>query len=82
MTSRNTALGFALGEGKPLPQKAPLAEGRLSTDAVAALARRLDVQMPITFALERVLAHDEPVDAVLAGVFPSLAPAARAPKRF
>ena len=66
MTSRNTALGFALGEGKPLPQKAPLAEGLLSTEAVAALARSLDVQMPITFALERVLAHGEPVDAAVA----------------
>lgn len=66
MTSRNTALGFALGEGRPRAKDAPLSEGRLSAAAVAALARRLDVQMPITFALERVLERGEPVEAVLA----------------
>jgi glycerol-3-phosphate dehydrogenase (NAD(P)+) len=66
MTSRNTALGFALGEGRPLAKDAPLSEGRLSAAAVAALARRLDVQMPITFALERVLERGEPLEAVLA----------------
>jgi glycerol-3-phosphate dehydrogenase (NAD(P)+) len=66
MTSRNTALGFALGEGRPLAKDAPLSEGRLSAAAVAALARGLDVQMPITFALERVLERGEPLEAVLA----------------
>jgi glycerol-3-phosphate dehydrogenase (NAD(P)+) len=60
LTSRNTALGFALGEGKPPP--ASLAEGFHSTAAVAALARKLDVQMPITFALDAVLARRAPVD--------------------
>jgi glycerol-3-phosphate dehydrogenase len=43
---------------------------------VAALARRLDVKMPITFALERVLAGGEPVDAAIASVLRSLTPSA------
>jgi glycerol-3-phosphate dehydrogenase (NAD(P)+) len=67
MTSRNTSLGYALGEGRPMPEKAPLCEGFFSTPAVAALARRLYVKMPITFALERVLGG-EPVDAAIAAV--------------
>jgi glycerol-3-phosphate dehydrogenase (NAD(P)+) len=71
MTSRNTSLGRAIGEGRPMPEKAPLCEGFFSTPAVAALARTLDVKMPITFALERVLAGREPVDAAIAGVLRS-----------
>lgn len=76
MTSRNTSLGYALAEGRPMPEKAPLCEGFFSTPAVAALARRLDVKMPITFALERVLAGGEPVDAAIASVLRSLTPSA------
>jgi glycerol-3-phosphate dehydrogenase (NAD(P)+) len=70
MTSRNTSLGYALGEGRPMPEKAPLCEGFFSTPAVAALARRLYVKMPITFALEGVLGG-EPVDAAIAGILRS-----------
>jgi glycerol-3-phosphate dehydrogenase (NAD(P)+) len=76
MTSRNTSRGYALAEGRPMPEKAPLCEGFFSTPAVAALARRLDVKMPITFALERVLAGGEPVDAAIASVLRSLTPLA------
>jgi glycerol-3-phosphate dehydrogenase len=54
-----------------MPEKAPLCEGFFSTPAVAALARTLDVKMPITFALERVLSGREPVDAAIAGVLRS-----------
>jgi len=68
MTSRNTSLGHAIGEGRPMPEKAPLCEGFFSTPVVAALARRLDVKMPITFALERVLEGGEALDAAIAGV--------------
>jgi glycerol-3-phosphate dehydrogenase (NAD(P)+) len=65
LTSRNTSLGVALGEGKPMSATGPLTEGFHSTAAVAALARSLDVQMPITFALERVLEHGESVASAL-----------------
>lgn len=79
MTSRNTALGFALGEGKPLPKEGALTEGLLSTGAVARLARSLDVQMPITFALDRVLGSGVPLEAAISAFMESL-PAA-APRR-
>jgi glycerol-3-phosphate dehydrogenase (NAD(P)+) len=65
LTSRNTSLGFALGEGKSLKeileQRREVTEGAFSTEAVAALARKLDVRMPITFALDRVLNHGAPL---------------------
>jgi glycerol-3-phosphate dehydrogenase (NAD(P)+) len=64
LQSRNTALGVALGEGRPAP--GALTEGAQSAPAVAALARRLDVAMPVTFALEDLLAGDGSADGVLA----------------
>ena len=63
LQSRNTALGAALGEGKPPP--AALTEGAYSTAAVAALARKLDVDMPITFALDAVLSRTETIDTAM-----------------
>jgi glycerol-3-phosphate dehydrogenase (NAD(P)+) len=62
LQSRNTALGVALGEGKPPP--AVLTEGMGSAAAVAALARRLDVPMPLTSALECALERKD-VDEAL-----------------
>ena len=70
LTSRNTSLGFALGEGKSLPEvlasRKEVTEGAFSTEAVAALARRFDVAMPITFALDDLLAGRAPLEAALA----------------
>ncbi len=70
LTSRNTSLGFALGEGKPLADilsvRKEVTEGAFSTGAVAALARRLDVEMPITFALEELLAQRLALEAAVA----------------
>ncbi len=63
LQSRNTALGVALGEGKPPP--AVLTEGAYSAAAVAALARKLDVPMPITFAIDAVLSQTLTVDAAI-----------------
>jgi glycerol-3-phosphate dehydrogenase (NAD(P)+) len=68
LTSRNTALGFALGETGRLPQGGALSEGLHSAAAVAALARSLDVQMPITFALDAVLNQGGSLDAAIAGL--------------
>jgi len=77
MTSRNTALGFALGEGRALQEvlagKATVTEGANSVPAVAALARKLGVQMPITAALDRVLSRGESLDAAIAGLLRSAA---------
>jgi glycerol-3-phosphate dehydrogenase (NAD(P)+) len=70
LTSRNTSLGCALGEGKPLADilavRKEVTEGAFSTGAVAALARRLDVEMPITFALEELLAERLALEAAVA----------------
>lgn len=63
LQSRNTALGAALGAGKPPP--AALTEGAYSAAAVAALARKLDVDMPITFALDAVLSRTETIDTAM-----------------
>jgi glycerol-3-phosphate dehydrogenase (NAD(P)+) len=71
MTSRNTALGFALGDSGRLPQGGALSEGLHSTAAVAALARKLDVRMPITFALDAVLNRGASLDEAIAGVLRS-----------
>jgi glycerol-3-phosphate dehydrogenase (NAD(P)+) len=69
LTSRNTSLGFELGEGKPLDQilakRREVTEGAFSTEAVAALARRLDVAMPITFALDGLLNHGTPLEGTI-----------------
>lgn len=71
--SRNMSLGYALGEGKTLDEiqagRRSVAEGVASAASVAALARKLGVEMPITEAVEAVLYHDadvvEQIEALL-----------------
>ncbi|MGD9892861.1 MAG: NAD(P)H-dependent glycerol-3-phosphate dehydrogenase [Dehalococcoidia bacterium] len=57
--SRNRRVGEALGRGRPLEATLAeldhVAEGVTTTSAAAALARRIGVDLPITFGLERVL---------------------------
>jgi glycerol-3-phosphate dehydrogenase (NAD(P)+) len=73
LTSRNASLGFALGQGKTLEEvlstRREVTEGAFSTEAVAALARRLDVHMPITFLLNEVLNRGLALDLALAQLF-------------
>ena len=71
LQSRNTALGVALGEGKPPPTA--LTEGAYSAAAVAALARELEVPMPITSAIDAVLARTRTIDAAIAQMLARLA---------
>lgn len=75
LTSRNASLGFALGEGKTLAEvlskRREVTEGAFSTEAVAALARRLDVRMPITMAVDDVLNHGADIPATLARLLAS-----------
>jgi glycerol-3-phosphate dehydrogenase (NAD(P)+) len=86
MTSRNTSLGFELGQGRALAEvlrereRTQVTEGAASTGAVAALARQLDVRMPVTFALDSVLNGGVPLDAAIAAFMGSL-PAASPPRR-
>ncbi len=57
--SRNRRVGLALGAGKPLEtilaELGHVAEGVLTAAEVARTARRLGVDMPITFAVDAVL---------------------------
>jgi glycerol-3-phosphate dehydrogenase (NAD(P)+) len=61
LQSRNTSLGFALGEGKTLEQvlagRRQVFEGAFSAQAVVKLAARLGVEVPISAAVDALLNH-------------------------
>jgi glycerol-3-phosphate dehydrogenase (NAD(P)+) len=62
--SRNRTVGLRLGQGESLDHVLAsmkmVAEGVATTRSVADLARRNGVEMPITFAVERILFHGLP----------------------
>lgn len=64
------ACGIALGEGRKLRdvlgERVTVQEGVHSAESVAALARRDDVDMPITLAVDQVLNHGADVDQTIA----------------
>jgi glycerol-3-phosphate dehydrogenase (NAD(P)+) len=68
--SRNMSLGVALGEGRTLEavlgERKEVTEGVYSAEAIAALARRLGVDMPIVEAVDQVLNHGADLDATIA----------------
>jgi glycerol-3-phosphate dehydrogenase (NAD(P)+) len=70
LQSRNTSLGVALGEGRKLEDvlagRKEVTEGAHSVEALAALAARLRVDMPITEALDGVLNRQGDLDAAMA----------------
>jgi len=70
--SRNHSLGVALGQGQSLADilasRRSVAEGVTSSRAAAALARRLGIEMPITFAVEAVLHLGAGIDAAMEGL--------------
>ena len=72
LQSRNTSLGAALGEGRKLADilasRKEVTEGVHSAESIAALARRLRVQMPIAEAVDRVLNHGADANAVIDGL--------------
>ena len=71
-TSRNMALGVALGEGvsveTALSGRLSVAEGAATAPAVIALARRLDVELPICEAVAGILSGDLSVDGAVAAL--------------
>jgi glycerol-3-phosphate dehydrogenase (NAD(P)+) len=75
--SRNMSLGIELGRGRTLAQilgeRITVQEGVHSSSAIAELAARLDVDMPIAGLVDRVLNHgadpDRELDALLAQPF-------------
>ena len=71
-TSRNMSLGVALGQGLPLAgilaKRRAVTEGVTSAAAIAALAARLGVDMPIVAAVDRLLHHGADIDSEIAGL--------------
>jgi glycerol-3-phosphate dehydrogenase (NAD(P)+) len=68
--SRNMSLGIALGRGESLEAalagKLSVAEGVASAPAARDLARKLDVETPISDAVAAILAGETDVDAAIA----------------
>jgi len=77
LTSRNTSLGAALGEGRKLKdilaERRSVAEGMESAPAVVALAAKHNVEMPISTAVEAIVAErisiDDAITALLSRPF-------------
>ena len=71
-SSRNYSLGVALGQGHDkdavLGKRSSVAEGAFTAAAAAALARRLEVDMPIVQAVDGVLNHDADLAAAIEGL--------------
>jgi glycerol-3-phosphate dehydrogenase (NAD(P)+) len=67
--SRNYALGVALGEGESLETlmagRRSIAEGVFSAEATVALAKTLDVQMPISSGVDAILNQGAPIEAAI-----------------
>jgi glycerol-3-phosphate dehydrogenase (NAD(P)+) len=70
MDSRNYSLGVAIGEGRSLDDvlasRRSVTEGVFSAASVGTLARRLQVDMPICFAVDAVLNAGADIDATIA----------------
>ena len=66
MTSRNMSLGVELGGGRPLAEilaaRISIAEGVPTAGALATLAAKLGVDMPIGAAVLRILNDGTPID--------------------
>jgi glycerol-3-phosphate dehydrogenase (NAD(P)+) len=77
LSSRNTSLGAALGEGRALKdilaERRSVAEGAESASAVVALAKKHHVEMPICAAVDNIIAGrtniDDAIKALLSRPF-------------
>ena len=72
LKSRNTSLGFDLGQGKPLAailaSRRSIAEGVTTAAAVSTLAAGIGVDMPISFAVNRILKDASSIDDEIRGL--------------
>jgi glycerol-3-phosphate dehydrogenase (NAD(P)+) len=72
LKSRNTSLGFDLGQGKALAailaSRRSIAEGVTTAAAVSTLAERIGVDMPISFAVNRILKDASSIDDEIRGL--------------
>jgi glycerol-3-phosphate dehydrogenase (NAD(P)+) len=71
--SRNMSLSIALGEGQRLADilaaRWTVQKGVHSAESAAALARRHNIEMPITHAVDAVLNHGADLDQAIAELF-------------
>tara|TARA_Y100001934_G_C11633446_1_gene442157 strand:- start:191 stop:487 length:297 start_codon:yes stop_codon:yes gene_type:complete len=67
--SRNYSLGLALGQGRTLAEileeRNSVAEGVYTASAAVALAEELEIDMPITAAVDALLNRGAEIDAVI-----------------
>lgn len=72
LTSRNTSLGAALGEGRKLKdilaERRSVAEGMESAPAVVALAAKYEVEMPICAAVDDIVSDRVSIDEAIAAL--------------
>lgn len=72
MQSRNFSLGVAIGQGKRaadiLAERSSVAEGYYTADAIAKLAQKLDIDMPICQAVYETLHKEKAIDYVIKGL--------------
>ncbi len=72
MTSRNTSLGAALGQGRALKdilaERRSVAEGMESAPAIVALSKRHGVEMPICEAVDAILAGRVSINDAIRGL--------------
>ncbi len=70
--SRNTSLGIALGEGRTLAEilggRRTVSEGVATARAVAAEARRRDLDLPVIQAVDQILHQGAGIDDTIAGL--------------
>jgi glycerol-3-phosphate dehydrogenase (NAD(P)+) len=81
LQSRNTSLGVQLGGGRCLAdimaERKEVTEGFYSVEAVAAFARQLHLDMPVTQALDAILNHGVALDDALGQFMSHLPPLCR-----
>ena len=72
LQSRNYSLGLALGKDQLLAAlmggRTTVAEGVFTAASVSALARRLDIDLPICQAVDAILNHAADIDATIEGL--------------
>ena len=72
LKSRNTSLGYELGQGKRLADilasRRSVAEGVSTAQAVSALATAIGVEMPIAAAVHRILSDQTVIDDEIKGL--------------